>query len=96
MEIRPVILFEFSDYEVVDISLFSERVNMSRDYKIIYIWEMDEVGNGNCKKIWDLNKDDEDYHLLNRLEHTGEILGDVYIYNLWIMQKLRISFRNIQ
>jgi hypothetical protein len=52
---RPVILFESSKEVVKDISLFSEKVNISRDYRIEFEWAMED-GNGNPEEF-----DDEDY-----------------------------------
>ena len=58
---RPVILFESSEEEEVrDISLFSEKVKIIRDYRIKFEWAMED-GNGNSKELRDLKIDDEDY-----------------------------------
>jgi len=67
-KVRPVFLFESNREKVDDISLFSEKVNIIRDYRIIFKWTIDAFTDEDrefCEEFYDTynkiqNDDDED------------------------------------
>jgi hypothetical protein len=105
---RPVILFEMCEEEEVrDISLFSEKINISRDYRIKFEYAMED-GNGNSKELRDLNRDDDEdgeyYECIYSEDHEG--YREIYqcknckyysrTFNDFISSKDKIKIENLK